>query len=113
MIIYVVYKIQGSFDSYFEQNVKGFISKSNAQDFVDKLTKEKNRVVDEEKAISKEYDLDSFAVVEYNSPIYNLMVKDYSECGRMIKESNLYDKDWLEEDVEYHISELEVDCVTL
>jgi hypothetical protein len=37
------------------------------------------------------------------------MVKDYSECCMEIKESNLYDRDWLEEDVEYKISELEVD----
>jgi hypothetical protein len=60
MVIYIVYKSQGVYDNHFEQNIKGFLSKENAQEFVDKLTKEKNRVVGEEKLISKEYNLDSF-----------------------------------------------------
>lgn len=120
-IIYIVFGSEGDYDSYHEWNVKAFICKDKAEQFVELLKEEAKRVIGHNKKVYEKYPFpkNDGTFRDRRGRAYEGWREEWYRVKNLIESElteNKYDSKTFQDNVEYNIKELELDemlCVKI
>jgi len=107
--IYIVFGSEGSYDDYHEWDIKAFISKDKAEQFVELLKEEAKRVIEYNNTIGKKYPFPNNDGTLKDRKEKLSEYQRINELRRSEITENKYDSMTFEDNPEYNIKELELD----
>ena len=113
-IIYIVYGSEGSHDDYHEWDVKAFISKEKAKQFVELLKEEAERVFEHNKEVFEKYPFpkNDGTFRDRRGRAHEEWREEWDRVNNLIENElmkNKYDSMTFQENVKYNRKELELD----
>ena len=119
--IYIVYGSEGSHDDYHEWDIKAFISKDKAEQFVELLKEEAKRVFEHNKEVFEKYPFpkNDGTFRDRRGRAHEGWREEWYRVNSLIESEltkNKYDSTTFQDNVEYNIKELELDetlCVEI